>query len=80
MASLLEDKHLGVVTSCVALLLGFATASPTDYTVLVPYVVLLLTRLTVHKACQRNYLYYDTPNPWLQVQYNNCYSEISMIQ
>jgi AP-2 complex subunit alpha len=67
MASLLEDKHLGVVTSCVALLLGFATASPADYAVLVPYVVLLLTRLTVHKACQRNYLYYDTPNPWLQV-------------
>ncbi len=68
MPSLLEDKHLGVVTSCMALLLGLATADPLSYEGLVPYVIHLLTRLVIHKACPEQYLYCDTSNPWLQVK------------
>lgn len=68
MPALLEDKHYGVVTSCMALLLGFASVAPQEYEGLVPYVILLLTRLVIHKACMSQYLYYDTPNPWLQVK------------
>ncbi len=68
MLLLLEDKHLGVVTSCMALLLGLATADPLSYEGLVPYVIHLLMRLAIHKTCPEQYLYCDTPHPWLQVK------------
>ncbi len=68
MLILLEDKHLGMVTSCMALLLGLATADPLSYEGLVPYVIHLLTRLAIHKACPEQYFYCDTPHPWLQVK------------
>jgi AP-2 complex subunit alpha len=67
-SSLLEDRHLGVVTSVMSLLLGLATASPETYEGLVPYAIHILTRLVVHKACNTEYLYYSTPSPWLQVK------------
>ncbi|CAM9336963.1 unnamed protein product [Chrysoparadoxa australica] len=66
--SLLGEKHLGVVTSVMALLLGLASKAPIEFEGLVPYVLHLLTRLVIHKACDRDYLYYDTPTPWLQVR------------
>lgn len=68
LAGLLEDKHLGVVMSCLSLLQGFAHGSAAEYEKLVPYVILLLTRLVVLKACSKPYLYCETPNPWMQVR------------
>lgn len=68
MASLLEDRHLGVVTSVMSLLHGLAQASPESYEGLVPYVIHILTRLVVQKACSADYAYYKTPSPWLQVK------------
>ncbi|CAM9880160.1 unnamed protein product, partial [Phaeothamnion confervicola] len=68
-AALLEEKHLGVVTSVMSLLLGFAGRSPAEYENLAPHVIHLLTRLVVHKiTCGTSYRYYGTPSPWLQVK------------
>lgn len=68
MARLLEDRDLGVVTSVLSLLLGFASSSPVLFEPLVPYVISILTRLVINRTCPDDYLYYRTPCPWLQVK------------
>eukprot|EP00597_Dinobryon_sp_UTEXLB2267_P004404 CAMPEP_0170077612 /NCGR_PEP_ID=MMETSP0019_2-20121128/14391_1 /TAXON_ID=98059 /ORGANISM="Dinobryon sp., Strain UTEXLB2267" /LENGTH=1040 /DNA_ID=CAMNT_0010290039 /DNA_START=81 /DNA_END=3203 /DNA_ORIENTATION=- len=65
---LLEDRDLGVITSAMSLLLGFASSSPALFEPLVPYVISILTRLVVNKTCSMEYLYYRLPCPWLQVK------------
>lgn len=68
LARLLEDRDIGVVTSVMSLLLGFASGAPSTFEPLVPYVVSILTRLIVNKSCSPDYLYYNIPSPWLQVK------------
>jgi AP-2 complex subunit alpha len=88
MSALLEQRHLGVLTSAMSLLLGFASRSPRDYESLVPYVIHNLHSLVVGGGggapdasksisrggaqaaprCRQDYLYYQTPSPWLQVK------------
>lgn len=68
MARLLEDRDLGVVTSLMSLLLGFASHSPHLFEPLVPYVISILTRLAANKSCPADYMYYRMPCPWLQVK------------
>lgn len=68
MAQLLQDKHLGVLTSSTSLLYGLATENPSDYESLIPYAVHILGMLVLKKACAREYLYYRTPSPWLQIK------------
>jgi len=34
----------------------------------VPRVIKLLEKLAVNKDCPKDYLYYQTPNPWVQVK------------
>ena len=67
-AQLLQDRHLGVLLSTMSLLNGLATSHSTDYESLVPYVVHILGMLVLKKACSREYLYYKTPSPWLQIK------------
>ena len=66
LARILEDRDLGVVTSGMSLLLGFASFSPATFEPLVPYVVSILTRLVVERQCSADYFYYRTASPWLQ--------------
>lgn len=67
-AQLLQDRHLGVLTSTMSLLNGLAGQHPTEYESLIPYVVHILGMLVLKKACAREYLYYRTPSPWLQIK------------
>lgn len=68
MAQLLQDKHLGVLTSSASLLYGLASQNPQEYQSLIPYAVHILGMLVIKKACAREYLYYRTPSPWLQIK------------
>jgi AP-2 complex subunit alpha len=67
-ALLLQDKHLGVLLSSMSLLNGLATQHTDEYESLIPYVVHILGMLVLKKACAREYLYYRTPSPWLQIK------------
>ena len=65
---LLEDRHLGVVTSVVSLILGLVSEDTGSFAEVVPAAITLLSRLVMHKACSEDYLYHDRPSPWLQVK------------
>lgn len=67
-AQLLQDRHLGVLMSTMSLLNGLANQHPGEYESLIPYVVHILGMLVLKKACAREYLYYRTPSPWLQIK------------
>jgi len=67
-AFLLQDTHLGVLTSTMSLLIGLASRHAEDYESVVPYVVHVLGMLVLKRACAREYLYYRTPSPWLQIK------------
>lgn len=66
--TLLESRHLGVLTSAASLLLSLASHSAEGYAICVPYVILTLGRLILGRTCPPDYLYYSTPSPWLQVK------------
>merc|ERR1719253_1602366 len=68
LATLLQDRHLGVLTSGMSLLYGLAVKKPQEYESLFPYVVHILSMLVLKRACAREYLYYRTPSPWLQIK------------
>lgn len=59
-AQLLQDRHLGVLTSAMSLLYGLASQMPNEYESLIPYAVHILGMLVLKKACAREYLYYRT--------------------
>ena len=67
-AQLLQDRHLGVLTSSMSLLYGLASQLPNEYESLIPYAVHIMGMLVLKKACAREYLYYRTPSPWLQIK------------
>ena len=60
-AHLLQDNHLGVLTSTMSLLIGLAARHTEEYESLVPYAVHILGTLVLKQACSREYLYYRTP-------------------
>ena len=66
--NLLQDKHLGVLTSVMNLLNGLASQHSADYESLIPNVVHIMSLLVMKKQCEREYLYYRTPSPWLQIK------------
>lgn len=68
MSVLLQDRHLGVLTSATALLYGLSQQNAQDYESLIPYAIHILGMLVLKKACAREYLYYRTPSPWLQIK------------
>ena len=47
---------------------GLAAQQTLEYESLIPYVVHILGLLVLKKACAREYLYYRTPSPWLQIK------------
>jgi AP-2 complex subunit alpha len=67
-AQLLQDRHLGVLTSVMSLLNGLASQYTEEYGVLIPDIVHILSVLVLKKDCAREYLYYRTPSPWLQIK------------
>jgi AP-2 complex subunit alpha len=67
-ALLLQDRHLGVLTSSMSLLYGLASQTPSEYESLIPYAIHIMGMLVLKKACAREYLYYRTPSPWLQIK------------
>lgn len=80
-ANLLQDRHLGVITSSMSLLIGLATQHEKEYEILIPCVIHILGMLVVNKASAREYLYYRTPSPWLQIKllkFLQFYPEIMM--
>lgn len=68
MSVLLQDRHLGVLTSATSLMYGLAQQNAQDYETLIPYAIHILGMLVLKKACAREYLYYRTPSPWLQIK------------
>jgi AP-2 complex subunit alpha len=68
MGVLLQDRHLGVLTSAASLLYGLAMQNNAEYEPLIPYAIHILGMLVIKKACAREYLYYRTPSPWLQIK------------
>jgi len=65
---LLSNRHLGVLTSSMSLLLGLATAHTGEYEPLVPVAVHVLSLMVLKGSCGPDYLYYRTPSPWLQIK------------
>ena len=68
LGELLQHSHLGVLTSVASLLNGLASQRPVEYESLIPHAVHVLSLLVMKKQCAREYLYYRTPSPWLQIK------------
>jgi AP-2 complex subunit alpha len=66
--ALMSETHLGVVTSAAGLLQTALSLHPTHFRSLIDVCIARLTQLVVLKACPRDYMYYNTPAPWLQVK------------
>ncbi|GMH55286.1 hypothetical protein TrRE_jg11905, partial [Triparma retinervis] len=67
-ATLLQDRHLGVLTSTMSLLIGMASKHEMEYQTMIPYAIHILSSLVLKRACGADYLYYRTPSPWLQIK------------
>ena len=67
MATLLEERDLGVLLGLTTLLLGIVSRSYEGYESCVPRLVALLERLKSRDISQ-DYTYYGLPSPWLQVR------------
>lgn len=67
--TMMAETHLGVVTSTASLV---QTALQQHGTSALPSLaevcIVRLSSLVVHKACPRDYMYYNVPCPWLQVK------------
>ncbi|KAL4505321.1 hypothetical protein ABPG72_002383 [Tetrahymena utriculariae] len=60
---------LGFLSASASFLLGIAQLSSPDlFSDVVPKIVKILSKLVLNKECSNDYLYYQTPNPWLQVK------------
>ncbi|DAZ95185.1 TPA: hypothetical protein N0F65_013030 [Lagenidium giganteum] len=66
--TLMSEPHLGVVTSAAGLLQTALQLHPNEFRSLVEVCITRLASLVVHKACPRDYMYYNVPCPWLQVK------------
>ena len=67
-AYLLQDTHLGVLTSTMLLLIRLASRHTEDYESLFPFVIHVFGILVLKRSCAREYLYYRMPSPWLQIK------------
>jgi len=65
---LLEHRNAGVVQCVMSLLLGLATYDPDSYKKGVPRVISLLKQFVMDRECNKDYIYYRTCCPWLQVK------------
>lgn len=67
MATLLEERDLGVLLGLTTLLIGIVSRSYEGYEACVPRLVQILERLR-EKDVSQDYTYYGIPSPWLQVR------------
>jgi len=65
---LAEHRNVGVVTSVLSLLTGLATYDTPSYSMIIPLAVRLLHGFVINRECSKEYIYYRTPCPWLQVK------------
>ena len=65
---LAEHRNVGVVTSVLSLLTGLATYDTASYSAITPVAVRLLHQFVINRECSKEYIYYRTPCPWLQVK------------
>lgn len=65
---LLSSRDPGVVGSLMSLLLGIVEKDPSGYEPCVEKVIELLSKIVLEKEYPRDYVYYNIPNPWLQVK------------
>eukprot|EP00485_Elphidium_margaritaceum_P005923 CAMPEP_0202695802 /NCGR_PEP_ID=MMETSP1385-20130828/9289_1 /ASSEMBLY_ACC=CAM_ASM_000861 /TAXON_ID=933848 /ORGANISM="Elphidium margaritaceum" /LENGTH=955 /DNA_ID=CAMNT_0049351879 /DNA_START=71 /DNA_END=2938 /DNA_ORIENTATION=- len=65
---LAEHRNVGVVTSVLSLLTGLATYDSESYGDIVPVAIRLLHQFVINRECSKEYIYYRTPCPWLQVK------------
>ena len=66
--NLLDEKHFGVVTSVLSLLLGLVSSDPNGYEEAVPKAIKLLNKICILRECEKEYTYYKTPSPWIHVK------------
>jgi len=67
--SMLDQKNLGFLCSAVGFLTGVVSlTSYSGFEENVPKLIRILYKLVINKDCSSDYLYYHTPNPWLQVK------------
>ena len=67
MAQLLDERDLGVLTSCMSLLVALVSNNHEAYWSCVPKCVKTLERLARNQDIPQEYTYYGIPSPWLQV-------------
>lgn len=68
---------LGFLSSVCSFVLGIVQFFPSStFDELTQKVVKLLHKLVINKDCSQDYLYYSTPNPWLQVKLLKILQEI----
>jgi len=65
---ILDHRNVGVVQCVTSLLLGLATYDPDPYKAGVPKAIALLHQFVMDRECAKDYLYYRTSCPWLQVK------------
>lgn len=65
------QSNIGVVTSVMALLKGLVVHDTDNYGGIVPVAVDLLDQYVIGRECAKEYIYYRTPCPWLQVKLLN---------
>ncbi|KAI5577724.1 hypothetical protein BDE02_09G133600 [Populus trichocarpa] len=68
MAQLLDERDLGVLTSCMSLLVALVSNNHEAYWSCVPKCVKTLERLARNQDIPQEYTYYGIPSPWLQVK------------
>uniref|UniRef100_A0A6A7G4W7 AP-2 complex subunit alpha n=2 Tax=Hirondellea gigas TaxID=1518452 RepID=A0A6A7G4W7_9CRUS len=62
------EGNIGVITCVMSLLTEIVKNSQKGYESVVPQVIKLLTKFAITRDCQKDYTYYKTPCPWLQVK------------
>ncbi|GMH47741.1 hypothetical protein TrVE_jg8936 [Triparma verrucosa] len=67
-SNLLQDRHIGVLTSTMSLLIGLTSKHEQEYETMIPYAIHILSTLVLKKSVSPDYLYYRTPSPWLQIK------------
>ena len=71
LTDMFESKYivLSFLSSAASLLLGIqAISNPEHFRDIAPKIVRLLHKLVINKECSLDYLYYQTPNPRLQIK------------
>eukprot|EP00873_Tetraselmis_striata_P008662 jgi/Tetstr1/428926/TSEL_018902.t1 len=68
MATLLDERDIGVLGTCVSLLTAIAARDSTGYDACVPKLITVLERLAKARGVPQDHTYYGIPSPWLQVR------------